>query len=151
MHQSQHQRLSWSGTGRMGCQRYGGTFRVRKYLDVNSNRCTFIHRYQVIKNLGDIETIGKDISRAKIRINMLAFEILFEIHSSITSIESSMLQFQSNDFADVETAKSNEHHFAWYFMFQKKLKDVWTFSPKPSKYLLCEQQNNDQNAIPKKE
>ncbi|ETO12365.1 hypothetical protein RFI_25010 [Reticulomyxa filosa] len=106
-----NQRLSWSGTG---CQRYGGIFKVRKCFDVNSNRCAFIHQYQVIENLGDTETIGKDISRAKIRITMLAFEILFAIYSSIGP---PMSQFQSNDFAIAEPAKSNEHQFANAIVF----------------------------------
>ncbi|ETO33544.1 hypothetical protein RFI_03559 [Reticulomyxa filosa] len=83
---------------------------IRKCFDVNFNRLAFIHQYQVIENLGGTETIEKDISRAKVRITMLAFEILFAIYSSITSIGLPMSQFQSNDFAVDETAKSNVYN-----------------------------------------
>ncbi|ETO01303.1 hypothetical protein RFI_36137 [Reticulomyxa filosa] len=49
----------------MGCQYYGGTFKGRKCFDVNSNRCAFIHRHQVIEKLGDTEAIGKDVAQPK--------------------------------------------------------------------------------------
>ncbi|ETO16074.1 hypothetical protein RFI_21286 [Reticulomyxa filosa] len=42
-----------------------GTFKGRKYFDVNSNRGAFIHRSQVIENLGNTEAIGKDIAPPK--------------------------------------------------------------------------------------
>ncbi|ETO12392.1 hypothetical protein RFI_24984, partial [Reticulomyxa filosa] len=95
----------------MSCNRKCIKVSIKDYLGVE------LDEWDANATAGDKETIGKGISRAKVRITMLAFEILFAIYSSITSIGPPMSQFQSNDFAVGETAKFNEHHFANAIVF----------------------------------